>query len=49
MAQSVQALGKISLINAPRVSIVINGDEKEEGTWEEQEKQFKSGHYSVSA
>lgn len=31
MAQSVQALGKISLINAPRVSIVINGDEKEEG------------------
>lgn len=37
----VQALRKISLINAPRVSIVINGDEEEE-------KQFKSGHYSVS-
>lgn len=32
---------KTSLINAPRVSIVINGDEKEE--------QIKSGRYCVSA
>lgn len=32
-------LGKFSLINAPRVSIVVNGGEMEQGKW------FESGHY----
>jgi len=30
LAQRIQALWKFSLINAPRVSIVINGDKMEE-------------------
>lgn len=42
MAHGIEAARKVSLINAPRVSIVINGDAEAEGTREEWEKQFKS-------
>jgi len=48
VAQRVRAPRKISLIKAPRVSIVINGDEEEEGT-RDGKGEAVLNHYSVSA